>query len=134
MPPSEIAAHGSKRAGIAVTADFMGSNNRFEGTIGAVENGRARLDGEGWSLWGTPCGALSVGAPATGFVRLERTRLTEAAGPRRLALQPGTSLYLGERWEHVLTLGNLRLRTWSDRPLPPGDAWVEIRPEDLWLF
>jgi iron(III) transport system ATP-binding protein len=118
----------------AVTADFMGSNNRFEGTIGAIESDRARLDGQGWSLWGVARGSLSEGAKATGYVRLERTRLATAAGPHRIAMQLSTSLYLGERWEHLLTLGDQRVRLWGDRPLQPGQTWVEIGPEDLWLF
>ena len=129
-PPQEIYEHPHT----AVTADFMGSNNRFEGTVGAVEGGRARLDGQGWSLWGTPRSNLTAGAAATGFVRLERTRLASGPGPDRIAMKVSTSLYLGERWEHLLTVGGQRVRLWGDRPLPPGDAWVEIRPDDFWLF
>jgi iron(III) transport system ATP-binding protein len=49
-------------------------------------------------------------------------------------MQLGTSLYLGERWEHLLHLGDQRIRLWGDQPMPPGEAWVEIRPEDFWLF
>jgi iron(III) transport system ATP-binding protein len=49
-------------------------------------------------------------------------------------MQLGTSLYLGERWEHLLTLGDLRVRAWGDQPLQPGETWVEIRPEDFWVF
>jgi iron(III) transport system ATP-binding protein len=118
----------------AVTADFMGSNNRFTGTVGAVERDRVRLDGQGWSLWGVPRASLSVGANATGYVRLERTRLATTPGPHRLAMKLSTSLYLGERWEHLLTLGDLRVRAWGDRPLGSGEAWVEIKPEDFWVF
>jgi iron(III) transport system ATP-binding protein len=129
-PPQEI--YGQPRT--AVTADFMGSNNRFEGTVGAVENGRARLDGQGWSIWGTPKASLAVGAKATGFVRLERTRLASGPGQHRLSMQLGTSLYLGERWEHLLAFGGQRVRLWGDQALAPGEAWVEIRPEDFWLF
>ncbi|HEX2655453.1 MAG TPA: ABC transporter ATP-binding protein [Xanthobacteraceae bacterium] len=129
-PPQEM----YEQPRTAIAADFMGSNNRFEGTIGTVENGRARLDGQGWSLWGTPRASLPVGAKATGYVRLERTRLTNSPGPHRLAMQLSTSLYLGERWEHLLTLGDLRVRLWGDHPLKPGEAWAEIRPEDFWLF
>ena len=45
-----------------------------------------------------------------------------------------TSLYLGERWEYLLTRGSLRVRAWGRAPLGPGERWVEFPPDDLWLF
>ncbi len=33
-------------------AEFMGSNNRLHGKVMALENGRARIEGASWSLWG----------------------------------------------------------------------------------
>jgi iron(III) transport system ATP-binding protein len=123
-----------ERPASAITADFMGSNNRLTGTLGAVAGGRARLDGEDFSLWGKLFSPIGVGAAATAFIRLERTGLAEGPGENRLAMRLETSLYLGERWEYLLSRGALRVRAWGRAPLPPGECWVEFPPGDLWLF
>ncbi len=118
----------------AVTADFMGSNNRLTGTLGAVVDRRGRLDGEGFGLWGKLFSSIAVGAAGTAFIRVERTRMADGPGENCLAMRLETSLYLGERWEYLLTLGALRVRAWGRAPLPPGERWIEFPPNDLWLF
>ena len=123
-----------ERPASAITADFMGSNNRLGGTLGAVKEGRGRLDGEGFALWGTMCAPIDVGASTTAFIRLERTRLVEGPGENRLVMRLETALYLGERWEYLLTRGALHVRAWGRAPLHPGERWVEFSPDDLWLF
>ena len=123
-----------ERPASAVTADFMGSNNKLTGTLGAVEEKRGRLDGDGFSLWGTLCTPLPIGAPALAFIRLERTRIAAEPGENRLAMHVETSLYLGERWEYLLTRGALIVRAWGNVPLPPGELWIEFPPDNLWLF
>lgn len=123
-----------ERPGSAITADFMGSNNRLTGKLGAVKERRGRLDGEDFALWGTLCSRIDVGSQSTAFIRLERTGLAEGPGENRLAMRLETALYLGERWEYLLTRGALRVRTWGRAPIPPGERWVEFPPDDLWLF
>ncbi len=123
-----------ERPATAVTADFMGSNNRLSGTLGAVEEERGRLDGDSFGLWGKLCSSIGVGAAATAFIRVERTRLAEGPGANRLPMRLETSLYLGERWEYLLTRGDMRVRAWGRAPLPPGERWVEFPADDLWLF
>ncbi len=118
----------------AITADFMGTNNRLTGTLGAMADGRGRLDGEDFGLWGRLCSPIGVGSASTAFIRLERTRLADGSGENRLAMRLETSLYLGERWEYLLTRGGLRVRAWGRAPLPPGERWVEFPADDLWLF
>ncbi|STW79235.1 ABC transporter [Klebsiella michiganensis] len=46
--PQEM--YGSPRTLFA--AEFMGSNNRLHGTVTALDNGRARIEGASWALWG----------------------------------------------------------------------------------
>jgi iron(III) transport system ATP-binding protein len=123
-----------ERPATAVTADFMGSNNVLTGTIGAVAGERARLDGQGWSLWGKRCTGAQAGEQGKAFARVERTRIVEGPGDNRLGARLSTSLYLGERWEHVLTVGGLRLRVWGPQTTSKGEHWIEIAPDDLWLF
>src|SRR5439155_26396863 len=74
-----------------VAADFMGSNNRLEGTIGEVRGDRAELVGREWHLWGSLRGRKQAGDAATGLIRIESMGLAEGAGDNRLAL-PLTSV------------------------------------------
>jgi iron(III) transport system ATP-binding protein len=42
------------------TAEFMGSNNRLHGKVTDVRDGRARIEGKGWVLWGQAVKACRV--------------------------------------------------------------------------
>ncbi len=42
-------------------AEFMGSNNRLHGKVTALEDGRARVEGASWALWGRAGEGVSVG-------------------------------------------------------------------------
>ena len=118
----------------AAAADFMGSNNRVPGRIGALEDGWARLDGDGFSLWGQARGGLGVGAPATGFIRVERLQFADGPGDHVLEVPLEAALYLGERYEYVLKLGPTRLRVWGLERRAPGPAYLRFAPGDLWIF
>jgi iron(III) transport system ATP-binding protein len=118
-------------------ADFMGSNNRIEGRLAETRGGMALLAGDGWRLWGERKGAAADGASqarATGMVRLESVRVTDAGGDNRVKLPLVTSMYLGDRWEHLFHLGDMRLRAYGPAPLPAGEHWLEIPRDDLWIF
>jgi iron(III) transport system ATP-binding protein len=115
-------------------ADFMGSNNRLEGRIVERRGAKALLSGQGWQLWGEAKGSGEAGSAATGMVRLERVRLASAAGANVVRLPLVTSMFLGDRWEHLFHLGDQRLRAYGPTALPPGDRWLEVAPEDLWIF
>jgi len=116
------------------TAEFMGSNNALRGTVAEVRDGSARLAGDGWSLWGAARSTARAGAAGTGMVRLERVRVADAAGDNRVRLPLVTSMYLGEKWEHLFSAGELRLRAYGDAPLPKGEHWLEIARDDMWVF
>ena len=117
------------------TADFMGSNNRLEGKVAEVRDGAARLAGPGWNLWGEDRGAArSAGASATGMIRLERVRMADGPGDNRVRLALVTSMYLGDRWEHLFNLGETRLRAYGHAPLAAGEHWLELPRADLWVF
>ena len=117
------------------TADFMGSNNRIEGKVSEVRDGAALLAGSGWSLWGeNRGGARGDGATATGLIRLERVRVAEGPGDNHVRLPLVTSMYLGDRWEHLFHLGETRLRAYGRMPLETGEHWLEIPRKDLWVF
>ena len=115
-------------------ADFMGSNNRIAGKLAEVRDGMARLAGEGWRLWGEHKGAAGSGAEATGMVRLESVRVVPEAGENRVRLPLVTSMYLGDHWEHLFHLGDMRLRAYGTAPLAAGEHWLEIPRERVWIF
>ena len=74
--PQEM--YGSPRTLFA--AEFMGSNNRLHGTVTALDNGRARIEGASWALWGMVGEGVKVGEEATAVIRVERLRIASEPG------------------------------------------------------
>jgi iron(III) transport system ATP-binding protein len=116
------------------TADFMGSNNRLTGRITEISNGSALLEGTGWKLWGAAKPGAKSGTPGVGMIRLERIRIATGPGDNHLAADLTTSMYLGDKWEHLFALGEERLRAYGDRPLTAGRHWLEVPKSELWVF
>jgi iron(III) transport system ATP-binding protein len=115
------------------TAEFMGSNNQLPGKVMQLADGRALLEGDGWRLWGSVCGDLRVGDAATGVIRLERTQIAGGAGEARVQTELVTDMFLGDRRENLFKLGALRLRCYG-KTSGGGTAWLELPPDDLWVF
>jgi iron(III) transport system ATP-binding protein len=115
-------------------ADFMGSNNKVEGKVVERRGASALLAGDGWRLWGDARGSAAAGSAATGMVRLERVRLASGDGANVVKLPLVTSMFLGDRWEHLFHRGGLRLRAYGPVALAPGEQWLEIAPETFWIF
>jgi iron(III) transport system ATP-binding protein len=116
------------------TAEFMGSNNHLPGKVTQVVDGRALLEGEGWQLWGAARGPLAVGDVATGIIRLERTRIADGDGDNRLRTEVVTGMFLGDRKEQLFKLGALRLRCYGNLPAGSRASFIELPPDDLWIF
>jgi iron(III) transport system ATP-binding protein len=116
------------------TAEFMGSNNYLPGKVKEIADGRALLEGDGWKAWGSARGALKIGDAATGVIRLERTRISGAAAENRLRTEVVTGMFLGDRKEQLFKLGALRLRGYGNVPPGGGEAFLELPPDDLWIF
>ena len=116
------------------TADFMGSNNRLTGQIVEISDGSALLEGMGWKLWGAAKSSAKSGTPGVGMIRLERIRIATGPGDNHLAADLTTSMYLGDKWEHLFALGEERLRAYGDRPLTAGRQWLEMPKAELWVF
>ncbi len=128
--PEQIYAHPTN----SFTAEFMGNNNRFVGKLAEVAGSRAQLAGEGWTLWGALSAQKRAGEAAVGVIRVERMRLVETAGANHLQMKLKSALYLGERWEYLFQLGDLRVRLWGEERLPEGDYWISIPEKSLWIF
>jgi iron(III) transport system ATP-binding protein len=115
-------------------AEFMGSNNRLEGVLIERANGRAVLEVAGHRLEGVSRSGAAIGQKATAVVRIERVRLGNAAGPNRIPMSLAAQMYLGERWEIVLTCAGLSVRAYAQDELLTGAHQVEFPPEALWVF
>ena len=116
------------------TAEFMGSNNRLAGRVGEIRNGSALLEGDGWRLWGMAKPGAKAGGDGVGMVRLERIRIAEGPGENRLPAELSTSMYLGDRWEHLFHVGEARVRAYGDAPLATGRHWLEVPRQAFWIF
>jgi iron(III) transport system ATP-binding protein len=116
------------------TADFMGSNNRLTGRVAEVRDGDALLQGEGFALWGTAIRGATSGGNGTAMIRLERIRIANGPGENRVEVDLTTSMYLGDKWEHLFALGANRLRAYGSEPLAAGRQWLELPRSDLWIF
>ncbi len=115
-------------------ADFMGSNNRLAGHVAEVRGSAALIEGAGWRLWGAAKASARSGQDGTAMVRLERVRLADGPGDNRVQADLSTSMYLGDKWEHLFHLGTARLRAYGDRPLAVGRHWLEVPRDALWIF
>ena len=116
------------------TADFMGSNNRLPGRVAEIRDGAALLEGPGFRLWGTAKKGAAAGGEGVGMIRLERIRVADGPGDNRLAADLSTSMYLGDKWEHLFHLGDARLRAYGSEPLAAGRHWLELPRRAFWVF
>src|SRR4051812_21373233 len=130
-PPSEL--YGNPVSLFA--AEFMGVNNRVEGRLEAVQDGRARLAAADAVLEGVARGrTMAPGQPATGVIRIERLRLVDGPGANRVPMQVETAMYLGERYELLLRRGDWTLRAFAAEAPGAGELLVELPAEHLWVF
>ena len=122
------------------TAEFMGSNNRLSGRVTEVRDGRARIEGPGWALWGHAGEGVAAGQPATGVIRVERVRLADDADGNHLDLPLLTSMYLGDRWEYLFRgvadtpSSGLSLRAYGPLGREPGPCRIALPAEHVWIF
>ncbi len=117
-------------------AEFMGSNNRLHGKVTALENGRARVEGASWALWGRAGEGVSVGQPATAVIRVERLRLDGSAQDNSLQLPLLTSMYLGDRWEYLFrTQGDdFAIRAYGAALRDAEHCHLTLPADDVWIF
>ncbi|HBC7362492.1 TPA: ABC transporter ATP-binding protein [Klebsiella oxytoca] len=130
--PQEM--YGSPRTLFA--AEFMGSNNRLHGTVTDLDNGRARIEGASWALWGMAGEGVSVGAEATAIIRVERLRIASSPEENMLELALLTSMYLGDRWEYLFrTEGDdFAIRAYGSALRDAERCHLTLPVNDLWIF
>jgi iron(III) transport system ATP-binding protein len=117
------------------TAEFMGNNNRIAGKIAEIRGEEAQLTAEGVSLWGRARTGAAAGKDGVGMIRLERVRLADGPGENCIQPELSTSMFLGDRWEHIFHLGELTLRAYSTTSLTRGKRqWLELPRANFWVF
>jgi iron(III) transport system ATP-binding protein len=115
-------------------AEFMGSNNRLDGTLVENANGRATIDVLGTKISGLSRTKAAIGSKATGIIRIERVTCAGSDGPNRLKMELKAPMYLGERWELVFGRENLTVRAYAHAPLDAGEHYVEFPQDAVWVF
>ena len=129
-PPDEIYDHPKT----LFAAEFMGSNNRLPGRIAELRGSRARITSNEWELWGELQADKKVGDDATAVVRLERVRIADHPGENLIPASLESAVYLGERWDHLLRVGGVRVRAWTRDPPPPAPHFLNFPAPWVWVF
>jgi iron(III) transport system ATP-binding protein len=115
-------------------AEFMGNNNRLDGTLVERTDKRAVIEVMGTRLEGLARSSLTVGEKATAVIRLEKMALGGGPGPNRILMALKTQMFIGERWELVLAKDTLSVRAYTSAPLKHEFYHVELPPSALWIF
>ncbi len=115
-------------------AEFMGSNNRLDGTLVAITGYRATFEIGGQRFEGMARTNAAPGDKVTAVTRMERILIGGGPGPNRILMDLTTQLYLGERWEMVFNKDGHTARTHQTRELRHGAYHIEYPAESLWVF
>jgi iron(III) transport system ATP-binding protein len=115
-------------------AEFMGNNNRFEGTLVEKDDKRAVIEMMGLQLQGIARTSAAIGEKATGVIRLEKVMLGGGPGPNRIPMTVKAQMYIGERWEVLFVRDELSVRTYMASPLKHEFYHVEFPAHALWVF
>src|SRR5262245_25026499 len=115
-------------------AEFMGNNNRLDGTLVERTDNRAVIEVMGTRLEGVARTGAAVGEKASAVLRLEKVLLGGGAGPNRVLMTLKAQMYIGERWELVFAKDDVSVRAYTSGPLKHEVYHVEFPPSALWIF
>jgi iron(III) transport system ATP-binding protein len=115
-------------------AQFMGNNNRLEGSLVERADKRAVIDVMGVRLEGIASTTAAIGDKATGIIRLEKVTLGGGPGANRILMSLKAQMFVGERWELLFAKDALTVRTYVSAPLKHELYHVEFPPHALWIF
>jgi iron(III) transport system ATP-binding protein len=129
-PPTEL----YQQPATLFAAEFMGNNNRLDGTLMERADNRAVIEVMGTRLEGVARTRAAVGEQASGVIRLEKVLLGGGAGANRVFMQLKAQMYIGERWELVFVKDGVSVRAYTSAPLKHEFYHVEFPPSALWIF
>ena len=115
-------------------AEFMGSNNRLDGQVTAIDGQEARIKIGGTELTGVSHSSCRNGQAGSAVIRLENVHLAHNARPNTIGLELVTSMFLGNLWEHLLRKDGVTLRLHHAGPLAPGLYHLFLPQDKLWIF
>jgi iron(III) transport system ATP-binding protein len=115
------------------TAEFMGSNNRLPAQVVQRNGDGARLTVGGRELNATARG-LGEGIDASALIRVEEVKIGRTPVANGIELPLLTCMYLGDRWECLFKSGDANVRAYSKHRIDPGQYWLEMPAEKLWVF
>jgi iron(III) transport system ATP-binding protein len=115
-------------------AEFMGSNNMLQSEVRAAHGEEAEVEVAGVRLRGSNRGHRVPGDKATAVIRLEQVVPVVAGGDNCIEADLDTSIYLGDRFEHIWRAGAVELRGFTPGPALPGRQWLHLPAERLWIF
>lgn len=116
------------------TADFIGNNVRLSGKVVQAADGYATLDCDGLRITGRMGQPKSVGEEGTAVCRMDKLALATAGDPDTIEMHRTTSMFLGEKWEHVYRRGNHSLRILTEGPVATDTSPIRIPRESVWVF
>jgi iron(III) transport system ATP-binding protein len=73
-------------------------------------------------------------ADTAALIRVEEVRIGRDPVDNGIQLPLLTSMYLGDRWECLFKHGSANVRAYSKHRLDPGQYWLEMPAEKLWVF
>jgi iron(III) transport system ATP-binding protein len=123
-----------REPGSIFAAEFMGNNNRLEGTVVENANKRSVIEVMGTRLEGIARTSAAAGQPATGIIRVEKVVIGGGPGPNRIPMTLKTQMYIGERWELLFAKEALSVRAYASAPLRHEFYHIEFPPQALWIF
>jgi iron(III) transport system ATP-binding protein len=115
-------------------AEFMGSNNRLEGTLVERKDKTATFEVMGIRLEGTARTSALPGEKAVGIIRIEKMMLGGGPGPNRIPMSLKAQMFIGERWELLFVKDSLSMRAYTAAPLRHEFYHLELPPQALWVF
>ena len=115
----------------------MGSNNRLPAQLVQRNGSGARLMVGGRELNATARGlgeGASQAIDASALIRVEEVRIGRTPVANGIELPLLTCMYLGDRWECLFKSGDANVRAYSKHRIDPGQYWLEMPAEKLWVF
>lgn len=116
------------------TADFIGNNIKLAGKMGKVESETVVIECDGISIHGKMIGDKKTGEDATAVCRLDRLSIGQKGEKDCIAMTKVTSMFLGERWEHVFRHNHLDVRLLTPDNIAEKTAYIRIPRENVWIF
>ncbi|WP_297323157.1 ABC transporter ATP-binding protein [uncultured Bartonella sp.] len=116
------------------TADFIGNNIKLTGKIAGVEHQMAVIECDGICIHGKLIGDKKDRDKATAVCRLNQLSLGKKDEKDCVEMTKVTSMFLGEKWEHVFRHHHLDVRLQTADDIAEKTAYIHIPRDSVWIF